>query len=316
MNFDHVQSTGPLRMSPGEMKNVFEKRVVRDFDATGPPNRDPTFVMVGGAQGSGKSTTIWQAETELSGTTQKIIPDNGAAWVRGYDKLARVMPADAFKYAREAGAGSFGAALASRARKMKAHIILERAPPLDVAEDSAFYRRQGYRTELHVIATPRSQSLTGVFGRVEKALRDDGHIGTNVVVSRSTHDEAYAGWARVVFDTEQQKQFDRIVIKQRDGTVLHDNELIRRRDGRIAWKNAPVALEALLSSRHRAIGGSEAAEMNKTWKRIVKSRHMKSDPYLRSLPLKDYRDEMRYAVERPGSRVIVENDLVLPETVQ
>ncbi len=304
MSFENLKSSGPLQMTAAQAKDIFEKRIVPSIGAKGPRPQRPTFIMVAGQPGSGKSTAIRQAEMGLPGATQKIIGDDFDAFVPGHHDMARIRPADAVGYAREAGSGSFIQETVRRAERMRANLILECAVPAGSAQHAARYRQMGYRSELHIVATPHYQSWTGVLDRAEKAL-SNGHIGTNVLCPRDAHDETYAGWARAVFDAEQQMQYDRVVITRRDGNVMYDNHLVRQRDGTVRWAKPAQGLESLLVERHRAVSGVDASRAKEAWDRIVNSPHMKSDPYLNSLPLRNYQSEIVNFVESEASRVIL-----------
>ncbi|RWI50075.1 MAG: hypothetical protein EOR16_30935 [Mesorhizobium sp.] len=304
MNVDDIfmnfESRGPLEMTAPKAKQIFYEQIVPQICAEGRSPKHPTFIMVAGQPGSGKSTAIRQAELGLWGATQIVIGDDFDAFVPNYHALASKMPMDAAGYARSAGSGYFGQATIARAERKRQNLVIEHA----VAEGSVLsaerYRWFGYRTELHIVATPHYQSWTGVLDRAEKAL-SKGHIGTNVLVARDAYDDCYAGWARAVFDAEQQKQYDRVVITRRDGTVMYDNQLVRQRDGTVNWAMQPKGLEVLLLERHRPVTKIDAHQANQTWDRIVKSPHMHA--CLGRPLLKSYADEITGFVNSQASRV-------------
>ncbi|SDO05811.1 zeta toxin family protein [Ensifer sp. YR511] len=301
MTFENFTSKGPLKMTLAQARDIFEKRIIPAIGAKGQAPDHPTLVVVAGQPGSGKSTAIRQAELGLSGATQKIIGDDFDAWVPGYYELAKTNPSDAVNDARQAGSGYFIRETASRAERMRANIVLEVAVPTNSAQQAGWYRNSGYRTELHIVATPHHLSWTGVLDRAERALRN-GHIGTNVLCPWNAYKEAYVGWPRAVFDAEQGKQYDRIHIKRRDGTIIYDNHLIRQPDGTKNWAQPAQGLEALLRERHRAVSDADASRVENAWDRIVKSEHMQSDGYLRSLPLRGYQKEIVNYAKSEGSR--------------
>ena len=301
MSFENFKSEGPLKMTVETARKIFYKKMER-FGVIGHPRPDqPTVITVAGAPGSGKSTAIRQAEMGLEGATRRIISDDFDAWVPGHYDAVKRDPLFGHKQARDAGSGYFIVETIRRAKEMGANLVIERADPANSAKAAAQLRALGYRNELHIMGTARDQSWTGVFDRAERALRE-GHIGTNVICHPDDHDKCYAGWARAVFDAEQEKQYDRIVIARRDGVVVYDNHLVEQRDGTTKWAIPAHGLESLLRERHRAISDADARRTEDTWDRIVQSPHMRADSNLRRLPLASSRTEIVNFVSGEGSR--------------
>ena len=137
-------------MERQEAEAIFNNRIVPERGAKGDRADIRTFYQVGGPPGSGKSTAIRQAELHSQGATQKIIPDDLAIYVPGYDDLASKQPQSASAYADEAGVGFFSAALMEYAAKVGANVILERAVPAGSDRNAKFFKGQGCRSELHV----------------------------------------------------------------------------------------------------------------------------------------------------------------------
>ncbi|RWI46365.1 MAG: hypothetical protein EOR16_35690 [Mesorhizobium sp.] len=298
--FNDIGSNG--QMDPATARQIFNDKIVPLICAKEWGPTHPTFIMVAGQQGSGKSTTIRQAKLGLrEEQTQIVISDDCDTFVPGYYDRALEEPMDAARYAGSAGSDYFVQATIARAKRMGQNLVIEQALAVGSAFSAHRYKDLGYRTELHIVATPHYQSWTGVFDRAERALRTQGHIGTNVLVPRDAHDECYAGWARAVFDAEQQKQYDRVVIARRDGTIMYDNQLVRQGNGTIDWHYPPKGLEVLLLERHRPVTETDASEAYKTWKRIVESPHMNA--CLGREHLKSYASEITGFVNSQASRV-------------
>jgi hypothetical protein len=297
MSFENFKSSGPLRITAAHARDIFEKRIVPSIGAKGPRPQHPTFIMVPASLAAARARRSGRRKWDCQARRKKSFPT-----IPGHHDVARISPADAAGCAEQAGLGSFIQETVRRAENMRANIILECAVPAGSAQHAARYRQMGYRSELHIVATPHYQSWTGVLDRAEKAL-SNGHIGTNVLCPRDAHDETYAGWARAVFDAEQRMQYDRVVITRRDGNVMYDNHLVRQRDGTVNWAKPAQALESLLVERHRAVSGIDATRAKDAWDRIVNSPHMKSDPYLKSLPLAAYGNEIVNFVGSEASRV-------------
>lgn len=182
---------------------------------------------------------------------------------------------------------------------MRANIIQERAVPTGSSRTARFYRDQGYRTELQLIDTRHFESWTSVPGRADRAMRN-GHIGTNVLVPRRSHDECYAGWARAFYDAERYKQFDRVHLAARDGSTTYENHLVMGADGTKDWAKPPQGLDALLLARHRSITDRDAASVTSAWQSAT------TNPQLRSAvpdwPLNAYAKEVTDFVWSPASR--------------
>jgi hypothetical protein len=299
--FNGFTSSGDLEMTRETAEETFENRIIPASSIRGDPPVEKTFVLVGGHQGSAKTTTILNVEMGLPGATEKIIPDHDAAHVPRFDDRARTHPTIAMRDAQRAGARYFTRAKVKRARDMGANIIHERANPEGSAAYAAEFKGLGYRTELRLKGTPHCQSWTAIFDRAEDAL-SKGNIGTNAVVSRESHDKFYAGWARAVFDAETYMHYDRIVIESRDGEVVYDNHLVTQPDGTKKWAKEPRALDYLLRERHRAITKADARRTKATWRRIVQSPHMSADANLESLPLAEHAAEIQGLVDSEGSR--------------
>jgi len=271
MSFENFVSQGPLAISPSRAKDIFENVIVPRFGVQGDPVENPTYVTIGGQPGSGKSTSIRQAQTGLQGATQKIIPDEAQTWLPGYSEQVAIDPAQASGWARQAKSSAFTYELAVRAVARRANVVEEWSSPLRSVRSSKAYQKKGYRSELHVIATPYSLSWTSILDRAENALARSG-LGANAIVKLSTHETKYSNWPRAVFDAEDQKQYDRVVIKNRNGEILYENELLEDRD-EPTWKKSPRALEALLAGRHRPLAPNEVETAQGTWKRVIESKH-------------------------------------------
>lgn len=292
-------SVGPLAIPQAAAERILNKRIIPDIGAKGLPPAKPSFILVAGQPGSGKSTTIRQGETGLKGATQKIIGDDFVAYFPGYNLAAARDPVQAQADAWRAGAGHFIEAIEKRAHDMGANIIQEEADPTDISQRPSSYRRQGYRTELHLLDTPYFESSTGNPSGADRALRK-GHIGTNVLVSRGFHDECYAGWARAFFDAERYQQFDRIRLTKDDGTTTYDNHLETRADGTMDWAKPPQGLDALLRERHRPVTDADAQRVTAAWQSITSNDELRFA--VPKWPIDRYADKIVKFVWSPGSR--------------
>lgn len=271
MSFEGFVSEGPLAISPAKAAQIFNEVIVPRFGVEGDPVENPTYILVGGQSGSGKTTSIRQAQTGLQGVTQKIIPDEASTWLPGYAEAATIDPTRAFYWSKLANSIGFIEELEKRAVERRANVVAECASPVGSEKFGKYYRQDGYRTELHVIATPDKLSWTSAVDRTVGALKE-GSIGSNVVAGWSGHRVSYAIWPRAVFDAEEKKQYDRVVIKNRDGKILYENELVER-EGKREWQKSPRALEALLAARQRPFTPTEIETARDIWERVLASEH-------------------------------------------
>jgi hypothetical protein len=96
-------------------------------------------------------------------------------------------------------------------------------------------RQAGYGVELVAVATPREESLLGIYQRFE--LQHLAKTGNPRFVSEAYHDEAMAGFAKTL--ERLQPQLDRARVVNRAGEVLFDSQGKEN-----AFRNASAALEA------------------------------------------------------------------------
>lgn len=287
-------------LSPDLAQQIYETEIIPSVGVQGPPVASPSFIIVGGQPGSGKSTAIRQAVGKLgTQSTQKIIPDDFMCFVPTYRAASR-------RNARQAQSNvnpdflNWATKLEERAFDRRANILQECARPTNCIEYAKHARSRGYRTELHVIATQKQQSFAGILDRFDRALAN-GSIGGAAILNRAEHDHAYVKWPSGVYRAEKSKKFDRIVILRRDGNVLYENELVGSRRNK-RWKDPPRAMEALLAERHRSLTAKEAEVSRESWNRIANSTRLAADPFTSTLPLREHRNTAISDIEDPGQR--------------
>jgi len=71
------------------------------------------------------------------------------------------------------------------------------------------------------------------------------------------HENAYSRWPSAVLDSENRRDFDRVDITRRDGTVIYDNHLVTR-NGREEWEKPSRAFEILITERNRPVSAEDA----------------------------------------------------------
>ncbi|SCY90355.1 Zeta toxin [Rhizobium sp. NFACC06-2] len=288
--------------------SIFEDKIIPELGVKaqrGQGLERPTCIMVAGEPGAGKSTAIKQAEMGLSGPTQKCCGDDFVAYVPGYLELAKEDPNRALSYGRAADPG-FAVELLNRAARMRCNVIREHAIPHSSVAVGKNWKDQGYRTELHVIATPSYQSWAGVVARADTALRNSNHIGTNVVMNRNKYDACYGGWAYAVFEAEQKKQYDRIVITRRDGIIVYDNELVRQHDGSSRWKYNMQGLDSFFLERHRKVDDKAREETIELWEKARLNSDLQKH-FGSYINVKSYHERYAEYLHAPASRVDIFN---------
>jgi predicted ABC-type ATPase len=284
----------------GLAQEIYETEIIPSVGVQGPPVANPSFVIVGGQPGSGKSTAIRHAVSKLGiQSTQKIIPDDMMCFVPNYH-------AASIRNARQAQSSvnpeflGWATKLEERAFDRQANILQECARPSNCISYAKYARSRGYRTELHVIATQKQQSFAGILDRFDRAVAN-GSVGGAAILKQDEHDDAYVKWPSGVYRAEKSKSFDRIVILRRDGDILYENELVGPRRSR-RWKDPPRAMEALLAERHRSLTAKEAEAGRETWNRIANSPRLAADPFTSTLPLREHRNRAISGIEDPGQR--------------
>jgi len=273
-------------LPPDEAQKIFENDIWPAIGANGPRVAKPTLVVVGGQPGSGKSTTIRRMVGELGNqSTQKVIVDDLLCFMPNYYEASR---RDARRAQMEVGSDPalWANELMARAFDRGMNILVEAASrrSVSLAREA---RERGYRTELHVIATSQQQSFVAMLDRFDRALAT-GLVAGSAILNKRGHDGLYRKWPRNLYEAEESKVFDRIVVARRDGHVLYENELVdKERD--LMWEYSPRAVEALLEERHRSPTAAEARELRETWNRIANSDRLAADPFTKTFPLSEYK---------------------------
>ncbi|MEY9785411.1 zeta toxin family protein [Sinorhizobium fredii] len=278
---------------------IYQEKIIPRLGVGGPPLERPTFVIVGGQQGSGKTTTLRQVAARFGDQpTQRIIVDDLMGYVPGYHEAARKNSHEA---QRQVGStpGQWGWQLMDRAIERRANVVLELAFPVAIADLAMIAKSNGYKTELHVIATDRRESWTAVLDRFDRALKA-GDVEARIV-GRSEHENAYSRWPSAVLETENRRDIDRIEITRRDGTVIYSNQLIAK-NGRYEWEGPSRAFETLILERNRAVSMDDAKRINAVWDRLVSSPELVREPSLDIPQLAVDRLRIRQFHESEGSR--------------
>lgn len=295
------KSEGPMAISKKVAEDIFNKRIVPDLFSDEAPPEEPTYVLVGGQQGSGKSTTVRQAEWSLKGATVRIIPDDFAKYNPRYHELAKTDPIRAADESWESSSKQFISAAKSLARSNLNNIIEECVQPYAAVQLLNYNARQGYIPEIRGLVTRRVESQTAIYSRASDALRKNDHIGTNALVSSELHDDCYGGWAAAFFEIERSHLAKRLMLTSRDGTVEYDNECISR-NGRDEWTQKPRVLENLLRNRHKPTRDADAVAGAVDWQLIDLEKRFDRFPEVKDWNRAEIRDRILQFHSSDGAR--------------
>ncbi|NTA19676.1 zeta toxin family protein [Agrobacterium tumefaciens] len=277
-----------LTLSLQAKRDIFETQIIPAIGARGPSVAKPTFTVVCGQQGAGKSTLVRQIKSRTGGeSTQRIIADDLNAYIPG-NNAALLQGSHALERANSSAATEWYHQLFDRSITNRYNIILESCyPPNHYASLLDKARSNGYRTELNIIATDRITSFTAIHDRFERALANS-FIASTVLPDVETHDHYYSIWPRVVLEVENYKTFDRIAIVRRDGETCYDNEQALASDGESTWGREPGALRALMDHRNRPLDERQQHWVNSVWERLRQSVAFAQHPDSARLPIASY----------------------------
>lgn len=223
----------------------------------------PTIVLVGGQPGAGKSAAASLVKTELSLQGGYVHVDADRMRER-----IRVNDSQPSSEQTQADAGRLVTMLRDQAVQGRRNIVEEGT--FRGADGAIKFVKglqdRGYRVELFAVATPREESLLGIYQRHE--LQHAAGSANPRFVSEKYHDEAMQGFEGTLAKTA--KQLDRVRVADRSGAVLFDSAVQTNRQAN--------ASQALLFGR--ALTDNKLAEIANAWgaiEAIARHRHAPSD---------------------------------------
>lgn len=261
-----------LELDQRTSQRIYENQVVPRFASNGPASPNPKFVIVGGQQGSGKTTVLTKLDDEqLRGeTTQRLTVDNLMPLVPGYADAAE-KNSIAAQEAVGNTAGEWGWKLMERAMNNRHNIVLELANPQQLIAIAEVAKQSGYQTELIALAVSKDQSWNAIVTRYERDL----NVGNRDArfIDRPSHEKAYNAWPTGMYEAEKVRAFDKISIVGRDGTVFHENNIVAGREGQLEteWAGREQAMEIMLIQRNRPWTDEDVANITKSWDVNVES---------------------------------------------
>jgi len=212
----------------------------------------PSCVLIGGQPGAGKSAAGFVVRDELSRRGGYVHVDA--------DRLREEIDTRGTRPTSEEtqqDAGKLVAALRKNAIDGKRNILEEGTfrSPSGVAAFIDTRKKEGYQVELLAVATPREESLLGIFQRYEKQQA----IGTDNprFVPQTYHDEAMQGFEKTVVQNE--KSFDRVRVIDRSGQVLYDSATPDRHE-------SASAIQALKAGQ--CLSDEKLAAIGKSWELV------------------------------------------------
>lgn len=259
-------------LSRRQIADIYANQVEPELASQGPPAQTPRFIIIGGQQGSGKTTAINAAVHSLGNEpVQRITVDNLMAYYPGYAEAAEK---DSRQAQHQTGStpGEWAHKLMQRAFDKGHHVILELAPPHNVSEVLLEAKMRGYQTELRVIGVQPERSWTSVVSRYERALTDG--IDEPRYVDRAAHDTVYEKWPAKLFDVERDKLADKISVRDRTDQVSYSNQLVASAGGQPHYDKPERAMENLIIARSAPLTDKDRSELQKAWDTNLKSPHL------------------------------------------
>ncbi|QCJ00968.1 zeta toxin family protein [Agrobacterium larrymoorei] len=290
-----------LSLSSTRRREIFETEILPAIGANGEPIAEPTFAVVSGQPGAGKSTIIRQISGRFGEqATQVIIADDLNAYIPG-NNAALLKGSHALRDGNSLATTEWYDGLFYRSVQRRSHIILESCyPPHQYRLFLDHARSNGYKTELNIVATDRITSFTAIHDRFEKAL-EKRFLASTVLPDAETHNHYYSVWPRVAFEVEKKKLFDKIAIVSRDGTTIFENELVAENNGSTKWKQRPDALRVLLNVRNRPLHTKQQAWVASVWDKLAQSRTFSQHPESACVPVARYRSNVALGLREHSS---------------
>lgn len=238
------------RLSEDQLRAIatayYEKRQSKALE-----NEQPVHMLVGGQPGAGKSQAGFLARSELS-------IRNGFVHVDA-DRMRERLPlgnSQASSAETQPDAGQLVAELRKLATAGKRNIVEEGTfrEPSGAERFIKGRQQQGYKVEMLAVATPREESLAGIYQRFE----DQHAQGANLprFVDDKYHDEAMQGFEMTL--VKASAMLDRVRVIDRSGQVLYDSQAQQNKQAN--------ALEALLAAQK--LSTEKLAAVSQTWAKI------------------------------------------------
>jgi UDP-N-acetylglucosamine kinase len=233
------------------------------------PQEEPTFVLVGGQPGAGKSTAGLMVRDEMSQRGGYIHIDA--------DRLRETINTKGAKPTSEQtqqDAGRLVAELRKNAIADKRNVLEEGTfrDPAGVAKFIDARKQEGYKVELVAVATPREESLLGIYQRHE--MQHASGTENPRFVPEKYHDETMDGFEKTLAQNEH--KFDRVRVINRAGQVFFDSH---------AHGNQKHASGLQGLHEGRQLSDARLVDIGKAWSAVKEQGVARGagDDYLRSI---------------------------------
>lgn len=178
---------------------------------------NPVMVLVGGQTGAGKSAASDIVREELA--------EKGGFIHIDADRLREKIDTKGTKPTSEetqTDAGRLVQELRKQAIQEKRNLLEEGTyrNPEGVAAFIEARKKDGYKIEMVAVATPRDESMLGVYQRHEMQHKIGAHNPR--LVKQDYHDESFNGFKKTLLHNEA--QLDRVRVINRSGEVLYDSK--------------------------------------------------------------------------------------------
>src|SRR4051794_24080695 len=177
----------------------------------------PTFVMLGGQPGAGKTGLLTTSRDELreQGATITVVGDDLRSFHPGYRSLQRRDPENA-AFLTNPDAGRWVERLLEDARERRVNIVLETTmrQPDNVERIMTAFGQAGYRTEARVVAVNERESWQRVHARYEVMIAAGAAPRFTL---KAVHDAAAVGMITSLERIEENELADRVEVRRGTG---------------------------------------------------------------------------------------------------
>ena len=263
-----------------ELDRIFEEDLLPRLHAkySFAPSHDPTFVVLGGQPGAGKSRVQAEAFADLraKGPTLVIEGDAYRQYHPGYTGFVKddvqTMPDKTAQ-----AAGYWTGRLLEVAQAVGCNVVLEstmRQPELIRATCEGF-ADAGYRVEARVICTKREFSEVGIHLRYEaqKSLMEAARFAPT-----EAHDAAYLGFPQTVALLQSGGCVDAIHLYTRDRLLAYFDGHGRMLEGPEFYQGKVTARDVIDGERARSLQAEELTRLREQWENVKSCQQARDAP--------------------------------------
>lgn len=254
-------------------ERIFQQDVLASRLPASTPVASPVAVILGGQPGAGKTALLAAARLELQagGSTVTINGDTLRSFHPQYRALQEAVPLDAARYT-DHDSGRWVEKLIAAAQERRINLVIESTMRLlEVFVRTAGHLHEaGYQVEARVLAISKRLSWQGVHQRYE-AILSAGDAGR--FSAQRTHDAGASGMLETLRQIERTKSADRVLVADRAGMVLYDNELVNG-----DWRDPPTGVDVVLSERLRSRNPAELQTIERGWNDVIDSMQLRQAP--------------------------------------